>query len=161
MCKFLCVVSVLFMPQRLQWLVAAMVTALPACKCLGVVCVVNAIEHGLRGRVSALYHFCYLQGVGGPCCARILTTWFASKVRPCSRFFISTHMHICYSRLQMLLPLTNQWHTCVLDCRSLMYRVGQNHIFMVHTRYIWQGNHQIYGHIRCVNTVLANPNYVR
>jgi hypothetical protein len=21
-----------------------------------------------------------LQGVGGPCCARILTTWFASKV---------------------------------------------------------------------------------
>ena len=29
---------------------------------------------------------------------------------------------------------------------------------MVHVRYIfWQGNHQIYGHIRCIYTVLANP----
>ena len=26
-----------------------------------------------------------------------------------------------------------------------------------YTRYFWQGNHQIYGHIRCICTVLANP----
>ena len=26
-------------------------------------------------------------------------------------------------------------------------------------RYFWQGNHQIYGHIRCIFTVLANPTY--
>ena len=26
--------------------------------------------------------------------------------------------------------------------------------------YIWQGNHQLYGHIWCVYTVLANPTYV-
>ena len=25
--------------------------------------------------------------------------------------------------------------------------------------YFWQGNHHTYGHIRCVCTVLANPNY--
>ena len=36
-------------------------------------------------------------------------------------------------------------------------RVGQNHIYTVFIRYFWQGSHQIYGHIRCVYTVLANP----
>ena len=27
----------------------------------------------------------------------------------------------------------------------------------IHIRYFWQGDRQIYGHIRCVYTVLANP----
>jgi len=36
-------------------------------------------------------------------------------------------------------------------------RVGQNHIYTVYIRYFWQGNHEIYGHIRCIYTVLANP----
>jgi hypothetical protein len=36
-------------------------------------------------------------------------------------------------------------------------RVGQNHIYTVYVRYFWQGNHQKYGHIRCIYTVLANP----
>jgi len=39
-------------------------------------------------------------------------------------------------------------------------RVGQNHIYTVYIRYFWyfwQGNHQKYGHIRCIYTVLANP----
>jgi hypothetical protein len=40
----------------------------------------------------------------------------------------------------------------------MMSRVGQNHIYTVFIRYFWQGNHQIYGHIRCIYTVLANPN---
>ena len=39
----------------------------------------------------------------------------------------------------------------------LMIWVGQNLIYTVHIPYMWQGNHQIYGHIRCVHTVLANP----
>jgi len=43
---------------------------------------------------------------------------------------------------------------------STISRVGQNHIYTVHIRYFWQGNHQIYGHIRCIYTVLANPNYI-
>jgi hypothetical protein len=38
-----------------------------------------------------------------------------------------------------------------------MDRVGQNHVYTVFIRYVWQGNHQIYGHIRCIYTVLANP----
>ena len=29
----------------------------------------------------------------------------------------------------------------------------------LYTRYFWQGNHQMYGHIRCIYTVLANPKY--
>jgi len=31
----------------------------------------------------------------------------------------------------------------------------------MYARIIWQGNYQIYGHIRCIYTVLANPAYVR
>jgi hydrogenase maturation factor len=42
-----------------------------------------------------------------------------------------------------------------------MYRVGQNHIYTVYIRYFWQGNFQIYGYIRCIYTVLANPKYVQ
>ena len=38
-----------------------------------------------------------------------------------------------------------------------MSRVGQNNIYTVCIRYFWQGNHHIYGHIRYIYTVLANP----
>jgi hypothetical protein len=41
-----------------------------------------------------------------------------------------------------------------------IYRVGQNHIYTVHIRCFRQGNYQIYGHIRCIYTVLANPIYI-
>jgi len=41
----------------------------------------------------------------------------------------------------------------------LIFRVGQNHIYTVYIRYFRQGNHQIYGNIRCMYTVLANPTY--
>ena len=30
----------------------------------------------------------------------------------------------------------------------------------MYTRYFWQGNHRIYGHIRGIYTVLANPKYL-
>ena len=30
-------------------------------------------------------------------------------------------------------------------------------IYTVYIRCFWQENHQIYGHIRCIYTVLANP----
>jgi len=43
---------------------------------------------------------------------------------------------------------------------SVMFRVGQNPIYTEHIRYFWQGNHQIYGHIRCIYTVLATPSHV-
>jgi len=32
-------------------------------------------------------------------------------------------------------------------------------MYTVYLRYCWQRNHQIYGHIRCIYTVLANPTY--
>ena len=38
-------------------------------------------------------------------------------------------------------------------------RVGQNHIYTVYIRFFWQGNLQIYGHIRSVYTVLDNPTH--
>ena len=38
-----------------------------------------------------------------------------------------------------------------------IYRVGQNHIYTAYIWYSWQGYHQIYGHIRCIYTVLAIP----
>ena len=41
------------------------------------------------------------------------------------------------------------WQTLII--------VGQNRIDTVYIRYSWQGNHQIYGHIRRIYTVLANP----
>ena len=40
-------------------------------------------------------------------------------------------------------------------------RVGQNHIYTVCIRYFWQGFHHIYGHIRCIYTVLANPTHAQ
>jgi len=43
--------------------------------------------------------------------------------------------------------------------KHLITRVGQNHIYTEYIRYFWQGNHQIYGHIRCIYTVLANPTH--
>ena len=38
-------------------------------------------------------------------------------------------------------------------------RVGQYPTYTVYIRYFWQENHQIYSHIRCIYTVLANPRY--
>jgi len=38
---------------------------------------------------------------------------------------------------------------------NMKSRVGQNHIYTVCIRCFWEGNHHIYGHIRCIYTVLA------
>jgi len=44
-----------------------------------------------------------------------------------------------------------------------MIRAGQNYnyniIYTVYIRYLWQGNQQMYGHMRCIYTVLANPTH--
>ena len=39
-------------------------------------------------------------------------------------------------------------------------KVGQSHINTVYIRYFSQGNHLIYGHTRCIYTILANPTSV-
>jgi hypothetical protein len=41
-----------------------------------------------------------------------------------------------------------------------IFKVGQNHMYTMYIRYSWQGSHQVYGHIRCVYMVLANPTYI-
>ena len=42
-----------------------------------------------------------------------------------------------------------------------MFGVGQNYIYTVCIRYFWQGNHQIYGHIRCIYiNGSGHPKYV-
>ena len=43
---------------------------------------------------------------------------------------------------------------------TVIYRVDQNHIYTIYIRYFWQGNHQIYGHIRCIYTDLVNPSHI-
>ena len=44
------------------------------------------------------------------------------------------------------------------DLACCFCRVGhQSHMYTVCIRYIWQGIHQKYGHVRCVYTILANP----
>ena len=50
--------------------------------------------------------------------------------------------------------------TCIADWgfgAECMHRVGRNYIYTVYIRFSWQGNHQIYSHIRCIITVLAKP----
>jgi len=43
----------------------------------------------------------------------------------------------------------------------VIFRVGQNHMYTVYIWYIWQGNHQIYGRIQCIYTVLDDPTYIQ
>ena len=64
--------------------------------------------------------------------------------------------------------LSGMGHTVIWDvpygniCVKYVGLASQDHIYIyiyiygVYTVF-WQGNHQIYGHIRCINTVLANP----
>jgi hypothetical protein len=49
---------------------------------------------------------------------------------------------------------------CYQEAAFFMLRVGQNHIYTVYVRYLWQGDYHIYGHIRCIYTVLANPTHI-
>jgi len=76
------------------------------------------------------------------------------REEPCS-----SHIHVglartIYIRCVCLQYLLGQDHL------TSICRVGQNHIYTVYIWYTWQGNHQIYGHIRCIYTVLANPTYM-
>ena len=69
------------------------------------------------------------------------------------------HVIVCYTHCMLYtLPCGHvHTHPCEPMYTRIWSRVGQNHIYTVNIRYFWQGNHQIYGHIRCIHTVLANP----
>jgi len=48
-----------------------------------------------------------------------------------------------------------------LGCQNIgMFSIGQYHLYTLYIRYFLQGFHQIYGHIRRIYTVLANPRFV-
>jgi hypothetical protein len=67
-----------------------------------------------------------------------------------------THTHACRARMERC--LSNALIKPTQNTRWIqMSRAGQNHIYTVYMRCFWQGNHQIYAHIRCRYTVLANP----
>jgi len=68
--------------------------------------------------------------------------------------------HHASSRLAKTIYILGKCTVTKTGQSPIIRRVGQNHIYTVHIRYFWQGNHQIYGHIRCIYTVLANPNYM-
>ena len=60
-----------------------------------------------------------------------------------------------YMTVYLVIPVPK-----ITVCTPYICRVGQNHIYTVCIRYLWQGNHQIYGHKQCIYTVLANPIYM-
>ena len=55
----------------------------------------------------------------------------------------------------------NGWNSRRVRC--FIFRVGQKHIYTrcVYTGCFGQGNHKIYGHVRCIYTVLANPIHIQ
>jgi len=69
-------------------------------------------------------------------CARVCVLLCALKL---------AHHSCVYVRV----TYTHNTHVYTEACTTHNCRVGQNHTYTVHTRYFWQGNHQIYDHIRC------------
>jgi len=52
-------------------------------------------------------------------------------------------------------------HACIVLWHSLCIELARTiYIYTVYIQCFWQGNHQIYGQIQCIYTVLANPIYV-
>ena len=73
----------------------------------------------------------------------------------------TNNLAICLKK-QGELQSSRTWLIPMLFIKSAqILRVGQNHIYMVYIRYFWQRNHHIYGHVRCIYTVLANPTNTR
>ena len=73
-----------------------------------------------------------------------------------------THEAVCFMPHARLTYKTRPTHASRTPhtggVRTVMIRVGLNHIeCTVYTRYFWQEKRQIYGHIQCIYTVLANP----
>ena len=64
------------------------------------------------------------------------------------------HPHLLATR-----PLVCMCVCCACMCICVIFRVGQNHIYLytVYIQCFQQGNYRTYGHIRCIYTVLASP----
>ena len=81
------------------------------------------------------------------------------SLQPIKHVFVCTCASLCNlsnTYLYARVPLSATYQTRV----SLLFRVGQNHIYTVYIRYFWLGNHQIYGVYIRIYTVLANPTLI-
>ena len=74
---------------------------------------------------------------------------------------LNTHTCTKHTQMHVLQGLQTKPSVKHAAARLRMYRVSQNHKYTVYIRYFWQENHQKYGHIRCIYTVLANPTHVK
>ena len=91
-------------------------------------------------------------------------TYLYARVPLSATYQTRVYMHVCLSLQRNLsntclyarVPLSATYQTRV----SLLFRVGQNHIYTVYIRYFWLGNHQIYGVYIRIYTVLANPTLI-
>jgi len=97
---------------------------------------------------------CFLSHCGASLYLQVLPT-LTGKKSPNTRSYMvqinglsnPNHCKISYST------------SCNFSCT--ISRVGQDHIYTTYIRHFWQGNHHIYGHIRCIYTVLVNPIHVQ
>jgi hypothetical protein len=71
-------------------------------------------------------------------------SWYSSAAMD---EFGVTHSHTQTPHTEMH-PHT---HICIYS--------GQNYIYVIY-RFFWQGNHLVYGPIKCISTVLANPTQI-
>jgi hypothetical protein len=90
-----------------------------------------------------------------------LITWHSTFL--CIQLFclhmLCQDFHLSHGNLHSFASSCSVSLCSFIHGKSNMLRVGQNHTYTVYIQYFWQGNRQIYGHIRCVYTVLANPKY--
>jgi hypothetical protein len=82
---------------------------------------------------------------------------FGSTRRGNTTQAVRAHAFMCSCECKDEMSL---WCVCAMFWLHII-RVGQNHIYTVYIQYFWQGNFNMYGHIRCIYTVLANPTYDR
>jgi hypothetical protein len=72
----------------------------------------------------------------------------------CMGVYVCMCMHLIE---RMSLSSKNEPETCIAQDYGRPEHIYGRNIYTVHIRYFWQGSHQIYGHIRCIYTVLPNP----
>ena len=74
----------------------------------------------------------------------------------CVRESVCACVYVCEQRMSgEARPLFHFSRPCLLGFE--LCRVGQNHVYTVYIRCFRLRNHNIYGHIRCIHTVMANP----
>jgi len=88
-------------------------------------------------------------------------SWLPSLRFCCGdRLLVRHSLHTPWLLCKCATAVLSKAHSQIIARKAVLFRVGQNHIYTVHIRYFRQGNHQIYGHIQCIYTVLANPSLV-